>query len=236
MPYPYNFFDGVTPGSERVSLCDVVDLPGGLSAKDRMLNWLNATIQDSHFEDLRSYGVDVVRLPVGYWHFITYPGSTTPAAPSHVAERLRNLQTMASPSDYLPYLDRIFNAAAQNGQKIFLELHGAPGSQNGEMHSGCVTSEREKEAYFFEDEDRWNRDMAIAAIEEMSRLCVTFATSCYGVGLLNEPQGQLSFAFLQDYYQRSAAAARRILLPQHYVVAFEWTYNFGRWQDNALPW
>ena len=133
MPSPYDFFEGVTSGTERVSLCDVVDLPGGLSAKDRMLRWLDETVQESHFEEMRSFGVDVIRLPVGYWNFITYPGhlsnqsrsfletsfsgacsptatpmppfppflpvpgSSTPNAPDDVAERLRNLQTMASP-------------------------------------------------------------------------------------------------------------------------------------------
>jgi hypothetical protein len=73
MPSPYNFFDGVVSGTERVSLCDVVDV-AELSAKERMLNWLDATVLDSHFEQMRTYGVDVVRLPVGYWNFISYPG------------------------------------------------------------------------------------------------------------------------------------------------------------------
>jgi hypothetical protein len=115
-------------------------------------------------------------------------------------------------------------------------MKGAPGSQNGEMHSGCTTSYQEGEAYYFEDEDRWNRDMAILAVEEMSRLCVKYESSCFGVGLLNEPQGKLSHSYLEEYYRMSATAARAILLPQHYIVAMEWTYNFGLWQDNAFDW
>ena len=52
-----------------------------------------------------------------------------------------------------------------------MELHGAPGSQNGEMHSGIDLGEHKPglhgkpEHYFNTD---WNRQIAVRAIEAMA--------------------------------------------------------------------
>lgn len=78
----------------------------------------------------------MLRVPTGYWNWITLPGNTTPNGPD--TQRMMNLQTV-SPEEYKPYFDKIFEYAAKYGIKIFLDQHGAPGSQNGEEHSGLVS-------------------------------------------------------------------------------------------------
>ena len=150
---PYEFYEGVPKhGDDRLSLCDMVPVDGYPHPRDRMLAWLNATIQpEQHFAWLRDRGFNLVRVPTGYWNWITYAGDLTPAAPSDVAARLRNLQNLGTPSDFEPYLTRIMKAGAANGIKVLLDLHGAPGSQNGEMHSGCSTGA----TYYFEDSTKW---------------------------------------------------------------------------------
>jgi glucan 1,3-beta-glucosidase len=70
------------------------------------------------FKDIRAAGFDHVRIPFSYWAVTTYPGDP-----------------------YLPkvswrYLLRGIEWARQNGLRINLDLHGAPGSQNGWNHSG----------------------------------------------------------------------------------------------------
>ena len=49
--------------------------------------------------------------------------------------------------------------------KVMLELHGAPGSQNGEIHSGCVTGPENngKTEHYFDTD--WNKEIALNSIE-----------------------------------------------------------------------
>lgn len=70
------------------------------------------------FSDIRAAGLDHVRFPFGYWIVETYSGDP-----------------------YLPqvswrYLLRGIEYCRQNGLRVNLDLHGAPGSQNGWNHSG----------------------------------------------------------------------------------------------------
>ena len=70
-------------GVDRVSLCDVTD--------NRILKWLNDTIQEDDFIKMKEYGVRLLRLPTGYWNWVDL-GDATPNAPDDVAARYRNLQ------------------------------------------------------------------------------------------------------------------------------------------------
>ena len=70
------------------------------------------------FEDIRSAGFDHVRIPFSYWAITTYQGD--PYVPK-ISWR---------------YLLRGIEYARQNGLRVNLDLHGAPGSQNGWNHSG----------------------------------------------------------------------------------------------------
>lgn len=70
------------------------------------------------FVDIRTAGFDHVRLCFSYWAVTTYPGDP-----------------------YVPliswrYLLRSIEWARQNGLRVNLDLHAAPGSQNGNNHSG----------------------------------------------------------------------------------------------------
>ena len=38
----------------------------------RMMSWLDATILESHFAEMKSMGVEVIRVPCGYWNWVTY--------------------------------------------------------------------------------------------------------------------------------------------------------------------
>ena len=90
---------------------------------------------------------------------------------------------MASPDDYMPYIQKIFDFSRKYGIKVLLDLHGAPGSQNSEIHSGCVTNaddggDVKPEHYFYTD---WNKQLAVQAIEEMSKRCNENIDACFGV-------------------------------------------------------
>ncbi|KAH7381180.1 glycoside hydrolase superfamily [Phaeosphaeria sp. MPI-PUGE-AT-0046c] len=91
---------------------------GPAKAKDTMEKHYSAFITKKTFSDIRAAGMDHVRFPFGYWIVETYQGDP-----------------------YIPmtswrYLLRGIEYCRQNGLRVNLDLHGAPGSQNGWNHSG----------------------------------------------------------------------------------------------------
>jgi glucan 1,3-beta-glucosidase len=70
------------------------------------------------FADIRAAGFDHVRIPFSYWAVTTYPGDIY----------LKQVSWR--------YLLRGIEWARHNGLRVNLDLHGAPGSQNGWNHSG----------------------------------------------------------------------------------------------------
>ena len=187
---------------ERYSLCDVTD--------DRILRWLDDKDKETDFQKMAEYGGKLLRVPTGYWNWVDL-GSLTPNAPDNVAARFRNLQAV-KPHQYEPYIDRIYQLAARYGVKVLTEIHGAPGSQNGEMHSGCVTGPEifGKPVHYFNTD--WNKQIAIDTVGKMAEKCQQFGSTCWGVGVLNEPQPSGGGAeptdeslhwFLDDYYSQA---------------------------------
>jgi len=192
---------------------------------------------------MQEYGVKLLRVPTGYWNWVDL-GDSTPSGPDNVTVRFRNLQSV-KPLQYDPYLEKIYQFAAQYGIKVFMELHGAPGSQNGEIHSGCVTGPEHigienKPTHYFNND--WNKKIAVDAIGKMSEKCNQHESVCWGVGVLNEPQPSKPspsldelHLFLQDYYSQAIHKAREHLSVDIPVVLYSWTYNYWRWPDNAFP-
>ena len=84
--------------SQDFSLCDVAD--------GRMMAWLEDVVEEKDFRRMEQFGVEVVRVPTGYWNWISL-GDLTPNAPPEVAERFRNLQIL-EPWRYEKYIDLIY--------------------------------------------------------------------------------------------------------------------------------
>lgn len=59
---------------------------------------------------MKEFGVNFVRLPLGYWNVVDMPGN--PNAPGNEANRMGNLShIMPSASSYRPYIDKIMSWA-----------------------------------------------------------------------------------------------------------------------------
>lgn len=91
---------------------------GPAKAKSSLEEHYSAFITKQTFIDIRAAGMDHVRFPFGYWIVQIYDDDA-----------------------YLPqvawrYLLRGIEYCRQNGLRVNLDLHGAPGSQNGWNHSG----------------------------------------------------------------------------------------------------
>jgi len=127
---------------------------------------------------MKSWGINFLRLPLGYWNVVDMNGN--PNAPSADAERMGNLNTiMPSHESYRPYIDKVFQYAKENDIYVMLDLHAAPGNQNGDSHGGCTVE------YPYWDTD-WNKYWTYEAINALAEIC-NANTNCYGLEALNEP-------------------------------------------------
>ncbi|KAH7925913.1 glycoside hydrolase family 5 protein [Leucogyrophana mollusca] len=77
----------------------------------------NTWITEADFADIAAAGLNHVRLPIGYWAFEVGPGEP------YIQGQL-------------PYLQKAVTWAGKHGLKVIIDLHGAPGSQNGFDNSG----------------------------------------------------------------------------------------------------
>lgn len=91
---------------------------GATKAKSTIEQHYSSFVNEQTFADIQAAGFDHVRIPFGYWAIGTYDGDPYV---SQVGWR---------------YLLRAIEWARKHGLRINLDLHGAPGSQNGWNHSG----------------------------------------------------------------------------------------------------
>ena len=73
-----------------------------------MLNYLNDSIKEEDFVKMKQFGVQLVRVPTGYWNWITFEDG--PEAPADVKVRLMNLQKIKAES-YKKYINNIITYA-----------------------------------------------------------------------------------------------------------------------------
>ncbi len=153
---------------------------------------------------LKKQGITAVRIPVGHWVF----GDAEPYQ-----------STVA-------YLDKAFDWAQANGIDILLCLHGAPGSQNGEMHSG-------KQGAVQWDKDPKNVAQTLQIITKLASRYRT-SPSLWGIELLNEPAASLSRHVLVRYYHQAYQHIRQICGQNVRVVINDiWAPKRWRW---AMHW
>jgi glucan 1,3-beta-glucosidase len=108
----YNTHDGVV---DEYTLTSIL---GPSRAKTILEKHYSTFIRESTFAEIQAAGFDHIRLPFSYWAVTTYDGDPYVA---QVSWR---------------YLLRALEWARKYGLRINLDLHGAPGSQNGWNHSG----------------------------------------------------------------------------------------------------
>ncbi|KAJ7597692.1 exo-beta-1,3-glucanase [Mycena floridula] len=77
----------------------------------------NSWITESDLAAIAAAGLNHVRIPIGFWAFDVGPGEP------YI-------------SGQLPYLQKAVTWATNHGLKVIVDLHGAPGSQNGFDNSG----------------------------------------------------------------------------------------------------
>lgn len=159
-------------------------------AKAVLENHWDTFITESDFEWLASVGINTVRLPLGYWHIGT-------------GDRDWMQDTMyASVKDQYdgawPRVLRSISWAEKYGLGVLVDLHGAPGSQNGRDHSGV--SDGQVNLFYSPDNIR----KTISVLQFLTDTLID-VPNVVGIQMLNEP---VNVPELWDFYNTALNSLR----------------------------
>ena len=165
-----------TTATDEYTLCQTL---GKDKAAARLQRHRETWITADDFKWLAARGLNAVRLPVGYW--------ILEENPPFISGR--------------ETLDWAFRTAKANGLGILLDLHGAPGSQNGWDHSGRAGTL----GWHTNPE---NIAHTLRVVEDLAAHCKPY-DNFIGLELLNEPRWDVPLDILKTYYQDAYARVRR---------------------------
>lgn len=178
-------------------------------AKERLEQHWSSWIVESDFESISGAGLNFVRIPIGYWAF----------------QLLDDDPYVQGQEDYL---DQALKWAKKYDIKVWIDLHGAPGSQNGFDNSGL------RDSYEFQNGD--NTQVALDVLQYISN---KYGGSDYddvvaGIELLNEPLGPvLDMGKLNQFWQQGYKDLRNTGSSQNVIIhdAFQtWDYFNDKFQ------
>ncbi|KAG7664605.1 uncharacterized protein J8A68_001830 [[Candida] subhashii] len=136
--------------------------------KDLAFNRLNqhwsSYYVEADFQQMSELGLNMVRIPIGYWAFDLKDND--PYVQGQVE-----------------YLDQAIEWCRTYNLKVWIDLHGAPGSQNGFDNSGL------RDSYRFQDGD--NTDFTIKVLGDVFTKYAdeSYSDVIIGIELVNEPLG-----------------------------------------------
>ncbi|XMB72201.1 cellulase family glycosylhydrolase [Mycoplasmatota bacterium WC30] len=156
-------------------------------------------VQKSDFKWIHDYGLNTVRLPVGHWLFEDkYPYINT-----------------------LEYVKMAFMWAESYNIKVLLDVHAAPGCQNG-FDNGGLSGICE-----------WTKgDNIRNTLEFIERLTIEFQfeKSLLGIEILNEPRWDLDINVVQNFYVDAYQIIRKYL-NQDFVIVFHDAFRLTEWKS-----
>lgn len=210
-------FDGVDAEDETW----LVRKLGEKELAERMKKHRDTYVTEEDFRSIADHGVNLVRIPVPYFVF----GDRPPFI------------------GCIEYLDKAFVWAEKYGLQIMIDLHTAPGSQNGYDNGGLTGV------------CKWCRNKEEVAFEltVLERLAERYKShpALYGIEVLNEPISFLVWLtspsrtqaadreeakgswyvplrFLKQFYIEAYRRLRRIL-PEDKVIVFHDGFRLMRW-------
>lgn len=146
-------------------------------------------ITKADFEKIRSYGLNAVRLPIGYWIILGPMAGDPYHGPA------------------IEYVDQALDWAEACGLQVMLDLHGCPGGESGEAPSG--RRQRPEGTWKWR---QWRQGDTLRALDVLvsryrGRKCVT------GISVCNEPSNEIPLPTLCRYYERAIERVRKGGMP-----------------------
>ncbi|KAK9331492.1 glycoside hydrolase superfamily [Lipomyces starkeyi] len=194
--------------SDEYSFCNSLGHDAALSALQQ--HWSTWFTQDT-VNELASYGINSLRIPIGYWS---------------VVEDQSQPYVMGA----MDYLDQALGWAEDAGLKVWIDLHGVPGSQNGfdnSGHSGSVD---------------WQADSSNipSTITVLQNLTEKYSASNYSdvvvaIELVNEPisWSPNNVSVTRQFYIDAYAAVRSSLTDNQdlQIIMHDSFVNLSDWSD-----
>lgn len=174
----------------------------GPQAPGRLRAHWNSFVTREDFAWLAEAGINTVRIPIGHWIL-------GPPYPYHA-------KYGANPHPFvqggIEVLDRAMGWAEQVGLNVLIDLHAAPGCQNGFDNGGI------------KDVCEWHtRDEYIDfSVQLLGRIAERYraAPALWGIQLLNEPRWDVPPPILKAYYLRAYDAIRAHCPAERVAVVF----------------
>jgi len=200
--------------------------PVGTPGYDRLVNLWTQWYTNDDFLQMKKAGLNSVRLPVGWWFWADKVGIDR--TPYNVPKQ--DIDDLNHP------VTQVIKLAKANGLAVILDLHGAPGSQNGLDNSGIrdfnPIPETWGEHWFF-DPDMQNQtvEILVGIAQYVDYLANNNLDNVIAIELLNEPWVFGDMSVVRDFYYTAFDAIRAISdIPLVVHDAFrhtEWDWLFG---------
>jgi len=189
------------PVPARCATSFVVNHPDALKLlEEHWQSWI--TIDDIVW--LKNHGINLVRIPIPWWLF---PEEFEFPYPYHTPIR---------------HLDKAMDFCAKAGMKVMLDLHTAPGSQNGFDNGGI-------DGVLTWHHDPKNIDVTLDVLDKIA-LRYKDHPALHSLQVLNEPHMTIDMNIIQDFYVRAYARLRKILKAETYIV-FHDSFRFAPWKE-----
>ncbi|KAI9030945.1 glycoside hydrolase family 5 protein, partial [Phycomyces nitens] len=143
-------------------------------------HWETHVTQDN-MAQIASKGINTIRLPIGYWI----------VRRSLLVEPFKSFEGVYDAA--WNWFLRLINMAAQYGIGVLVDLHGAPGGQNSDIHCGVSTGRAE-----FFDHPHY-QEVTLEVLWILART-LTKINNVVGLELLNEP---IDHPNLQRFYENA---------------------------------
>ncbi len=172
------------------------------AATKRLHQHWNTFITKEDFQWLASVGVNAVRLPVGHWLF----GKNYPYHRAYGESRYPYVE------DGLAIVDNVMQWAEEFELAVLLDLHAAPGCQNGFDNGGIM------------DVCEWHTqheyiDHALNVMEWLAERYHS-APALHGIEVLNEPRWDIDTEILKKYYTAAYHRIRKYCSPDKVAMVF----------------
>jgi len=200
----------------------------GSPGYQELVNLWNNWYTPSDFMAMKQAGLNSVRIPVGWWYWAADAG--VDVTPYTVPQQQIN--------DPNHPITKFIQMATDAGLLIVLDLHGAPGSQNGLDNSGERSTDPEPARWgyhWFYDPDMQAATVKIlvSMTKYIQMLETNGITSIVALELLNEPWVYLDMSIVRNFYIAAIEAIRAVSdIPLVIHDAFrheEWDWLLGNW-------
>lgn len=181
-------------------------------AEKRLTKHWDTFYNELDFAQIKEYGLNMVRIPIGYWAF----------------EKLEN-------DSYVPgaqkYLDKAIEWASKYDLKVWVDLHGVPGSQNGFDNSGLRNL----------DHPGWlnktaNVEFSHKVLHKIyskyggHKMSSEYKDTIAGIEVVNEPLGpKLSMSKVTKFFEDTYKDARRTQAINNTIVFHDSFQLIGYW-------